>query len=693
MKAIGTSILNLVGGLDKVFIIPPFQRNYDWSYEQCDELFDDIVKAYKTNTAHYLGNIVYYMGKKSCASFNELILVDGQQRITTILLLLCAIRDYSKQESLKINSRYLKNDTDIEKFRIRLKQTSYDYASFAAVIDGRNLQEVDRKSNVIQNYKRFIELIKNSDIEPKDIYDTIQKLEVVDVNLEISDDLEKVQTVFEKINSTGRKLQPSDLIRNYLLLATTSAEQEDLYNNYWTKLEQQLGNDNISKFAKFYLITKLYEDVQNDNIYKSFKEYFDKNNSPHIEILNDMLKYSEFYSWIITENCPDEKLNITIEILNLIKTDDLYPLYFILFEKLYNNNIDELRKIMNLISDFMLRYRIVSPSGGGGALRSSIYGLVEKIVGDIVKPSYDSILFELSNSPTPASRFPSNEEFKNQLKNSVNTVYARALLYKMELIEKSNIPVKLNKITIEHLMPQTRTKWWIDYLGGDEETERIYNSYLNCIGNLALISGSYNSKNSNRPWNEKIENLKDVQFIITSSTASNSTWKEQDIINRNEDISERACNEIIGPLKREREYESREATSEFETGIYSLSDIVTPMSGTTLENLIYEGKEYNVKKWRELLPTVCEILYDIDSNTLNTATIDNTIHKATSKQRYNEKDPILCSVPNYLVDPIKLKNANIYVEGCISSDRTRYYVKQILDLYGLTDRFQICVRG
>ena len=120
MRAIGTSVLSLVGGLDKVFIIPPFQRNYDWSYDQCDELFDDIVKAYKTNTTHYLGNIVYYMGKNSGASFNELILVDGQQRITTILLLLCAIRDYSKQEDLKINSRYLINDTDIEKFRIKL---------------------------------------------------------------------------------------------------------------------------------------------------------------------------------------------------------------------------------------------------------------------------------------------------------------------------------------------------------------------------------------------------------------------------------------------------------------------------------------------------------------------------------------------------------------------------------------------
>lgn len=517
-------------------------------------------------------------------------------------------------------------------------------------------------------------------------------MEIVDVNLEISDDLGKVQTVFEKINSTGKKLQPSDLIRNYLLLASTSMEQERLYTNYWTKLEQQLGNDNISKFAKYYLITKIYEDVQKDNIYKSFKEYFDSNNSPHIDILNNMLKYSEYYSWIVNGTCPNEKINVIIEILNLLKTDDLYPLYLVLFEKLYSNNREELYKIMNLLSDFMLRYRIVSPSGGGGALRSMIYGLIEKIEGEIIQLDYDNMLFELSNSPTPASRFPSDDEFKSQLKSTVYIAYARALLYKMELIEKSNIPVKLSKITIEHLMPQTRTKWWIDYLGGEEETDRIYNRYLNCIGNLALISGSYNSKNSNKPWEEKLENLKNVQFVITSSVANSNTWKEADIVKRNEEISNRACTEITGPTKRVREYESRESSTDFEPGIYNLSDIVTPMSGTTLESLIYEGKEYVINKWFELLPSVCEILYDIDPNIINNATINNTIHKATSKQRYNEKDPILSNVPTYLVTPIKLKNANIYVEGCISSNRTRYYTKQILDLYGMADRFQICVR-
>ena len=136
------------------------------------------------------------------------------------------------------------------------------------------------------------------------------------------------------------------------------------------------------------------------------------------------------------------------------------------------------------------------------------------------------------------------------------------------------------------------------------------------------------------------------------------------------------------------------AAAEITEEIVMLADsIQAGTSGTTLENLIYEGKEYNVTKWFELLPLVCEILYDIDSNILNTATIDNTIHKATSKQRYNEKDPILSSVPNNLVTPIKLKNANIYVEGCLSSDRTRYYLKQILDLYGLADRFKIYVRN
>lgn len=171
MKASETNILKFIGGLDKVFIIPPFQRNYEWSFEQCDELYEDIVNSYKTNTTHYLGNIVYYEGKNNGASFSEFILVDGQQRVTTILLLLCAIRDEMKRLNLpdeNITIRYLENDNGGDAFRVRLKQTSYDADSFNSIVKGI-VTNNDKKNNIIRNYYHFIELLRKSNLPLKDI--------------------------------------------------------------------------------------------------------------------------------------------------------------------------------------------------------------------------------------------------------------------------------------------------------------------------------------------------------------------------------------------------------------------------------------------------------------------------------------------------------------------------------------------
>lgn len=146
MKATETTVLKFIGGEDKVFIIPPFQRNYEWSEEQCKELYNDICYAYKSNKTHYLGNILYYIGDNNSASFDEFILVDGQQRVTTILLLLCAIRDISLEEDLKkvINRKYLKNEDSIETFKVKLKQTSYDEDCFISIVEG-DLSNVSKK--------------------------------------------------------------------------------------------------------------------------------------------------------------------------------------------------------------------------------------------------------------------------------------------------------------------------------------------------------------------------------------------------------------------------------------------------------------------------------------------------------------------------------------------------------------------
>ncbi|MEG1301063.1 MAG: DUF262 domain-containing protein [Erysipelotrichaceae bacterium] len=694
MKATETTILNLIGGLDKVFIIPPFQRNYEWNFEQCEELFSDVVNAHKNNKTHYLGNVVYYKGKNDGASYNEFILVDGQQRVTTILLILCALRDslpVGDDNIRSINNRYLLNDTGDNRFRVRLKQTSYDTNSFTSIIDNTPIQNED--NNVVKNYNKIKELISSCEIRPIELYNAVTKLEVVDVNLQIEDDLNAVQTVFEKINSTGKRLTQADLIRNYLLLAENSEQQDRLYEDYWVKIEQLVKNDNISKFARDYLIINIFEDIQADKTYKMFKEYFNENKASHVDILRDMNKYAKYFSWVRFESCPANKINRIIKYLNYIKTDDVYPIYLYLFEKLYEKNIDELGKILSLLADFMIRYRIVSPSGGGGALRSVVNLLLENLNSGVIKCVFDDIYFELSNSNAPSGRFPDDEEFKNALMNSVSANYAKTVLLKIEEKETKNTPLEFEKVTIEHIMPQTLSTWWVENLSGKENADIVFDKYLNCIGNLTPISQGYNSKISNKSWADKVKELKYVQFKVTTELAVNKKWDEESISKRNTNLADRACKAIIGPLERTRKYQTKNSSGDFSDGVYPVSDLTTPMSGATPEIVIYENKEYESLTWKDMLNTICYLAYQIDEELFTEIVENNKIHKSTSKKNYPQKDPIITSNDNLLVKANLIKNTVYFTEGNISSDRVRFYVKQLLDLYGVTDRFKISVRN
>ena len=688
MKATETNVINFVSGYDKVFLIPPFQRNYDWSNVQCEELFNDIVNAYRENSTHYIGNIIYYMSENSGASYHEFVLIDGQQRVTTILLLLCALRDLSDDQSFidAINHRYLINHTSDLRFRVRLKQTAYDTDSFTAIIDKQPL--IAKDNNVVRNYNLFKNLIQASGIACKDIYETLSRLEMVDINLQINNDLNKIQTVFEKINSTGKRLTPADLIRNYLLLSNSFAEQESLYNNYWVKIEREVGNDNISKFARDYLIMQIYEDFAEENTYKRFKDHFNETNISHIDILKEMYVYSEYYSWLIFQNCPNSKINKSIKFLKLLKTDDARPLYVYIMSKLYGKDDVPLCKIMDLLVDFFLRYRMVAPSGGGGSLRSVIYQLLEKLNAEEIKLDYDSILFELSNSVTPSGRFPEDDEFKAALMEDVNINYARVALVKLEEFERSNISVDINEITVEHLMPQTRTAWWISALGGEEEADRIYDKYLNCIGNLGPISPSYNSKNSNKPWSEKVKNLRDVQFVVTSEVACLTKWDETEIEKRNDALSDRICTAITSPLTRTRKF-SAKGVNNGQSGIYPISDLSNSLAGSDVCSLIYKGDILELDTWRSVLVEMSKILIKNDSSKFNKLVEENAIHKSTSTRNHPYKDPIFTTIKEKLVAPQLIENTQYYVEGCLSSHRVRVYAKQLAEYFNDLEAFNI----
>ena len=697
MKATDSKIRSFIGNSERVFLIPPFQRNYTWSCEQCEELFDDIIASIKKQKSHYIGNIVYFVGKDSSASFLQYILVDGQQRITSILLLLSAIRNHLPDndfDKMAIDKKYLTNEFGTEKFKVKLKQTESDEVVFDKILLGNQLSEEEQKSNLFKNFEYFnsrLNDLSNNDVDIKQFYNAVGDLDIVDLDLKIEDDLEKNKKIFEKINSTGKPLSPADLIRNYLLIATTIERQQQLYDNYWIKIEE-LYNDknNISDFAKHYLITKRGDWVEENKMYSTFRSYFSNVGEEKETILSEMLRLSKYYNWFKNADTDNSSLNVMIKELNILKSDDMYSLLLVLFDKLYGINNNELLKIIDLLVDFMIRYRIVGLSNGSADLRSTLFNILTKITSGEMEPNYDNVKYELSNSPSPNGRFPNDEEFKIALQSKVNTSYAKALLYKMEYIETKNIYVDISKITIEHVLPQSLSKEWTDYLGGEEESAKIHNTYLNCIGNLAMLSGSYNSSNSNKPWSFKKDVLSQAQFILTQRISSNKEWKEDEIKQRNIELSDLAVKYISGPLPREKDYKTIETMDEFTPGLYDIFNDSLNVTGTNINSLVINKEAYPIAGWFELVYQLCNILYDNNKDAFDDIVRNNKVHKSSSTRLYAlGKDPILSNDKKYLVSPAYFEKGNFYVEQCLSAERARNYARDVIKYLNIQDEIKI----
>lgn len=697
MKASDSKIRTFIGNSERVFLIPPFQRNYTWSIEQCEELYDDIISSIKKEKEHYIGNIVYFVGKDSNASFLQYILVDGQQRITSILLLLSAIRNHLEDDDsdkLAIDKKYLTNEFGTERFKVKLKQTESDEIIFDKILLENPLTEEEQKSNLYKNFEYFnnrINELSNDEVDIKQLYNAVGELVIVDLDLKIEDDLEAVQKIFEKINSTGKPLSPADLIRNYLLIANTIEKQQELYDKYWVKIEA-LYNDknNISDFAKHYLITKRGDWVEESKMYSAFRSYFSNKEYEKEEILAEMLRLSKYYNWLRNANTDISSLNVMIKELNILKSDDMYSLLLVLFDKLYDNNQNELINIIDILVDFMIRYRIVGLSNGSADLRSTLYNILTKITSGEIEPNFTNIKYELSNSPSPSGRFPNDEEFKLALQSKVNISYAKALLYKMEYKETRNIYVDISKITIEHVLPQSLSKEWVEYLGGEEESLKIHNTYLNCIGNLAMLSGSYNSSNSNKTWNYKKDILSQAQFILTQRVASNEEWKEEEIKNRNIELSNLAIRYISGPLPREKEYKTIETMDEFVPGLYDINNDSLNVTGTNINSFIINKEVYPINGWLELVYQLCNVLYDDNKEVFDDIVKNNKIHKTSSYRLYAlGKDPIFAYDKRYLVQPAYFEKGQFYIEQCLNADRARYYARELIKHLNITDDIKI----
>lgn len=700
MEAKNTTVLDFLKGCDIVFAIPPFQRNYEWDKKNCEELFLDIVEMCQKHTSHYIGNITYYVGK-SGAEFDEYVLIDGQQRITTILLFLCALRTkFSAERQERINRRYLKNDTDNDAYRVRLKQTLSDDSSFQKVVEGRAQQNDDKdNSRITQNYFFFLSLISNLKddygISADDLLDAMTRLEMVYVDLQISpkteSGLKSIQTVFEKINSTGMSLTPADLLRNYLLICDSVDEQKRLYITYWVPIEQKIKTaDYIAQFIHDYLVLQTKKKIAFKDVYTEFKRYILASKVKHEEILKDMKEYSVYYGYFLDCSSKSPELNRLLVMLKTLKADDAIPVYLYMMRSLYNSDCATLVKLFTLLRDYILRYRIVAPATGGEALRAVLISLLIGFISEDVKLNYNSVLFELSNSATYQGRFPDNVEFTKSLLSSskYNFTYSRIVF---AIIEEyiSGKPAPLETLATRYVLPAKLTREWGAYIGSNEKAADLQRKWGDSIGNIALISINNKVKDAT-DWSRKRAYFLQEKFECSKYFATCNKWNEQEIEKRGRELAAYVCDATTNPLPRTR-YFSTIATAE--SGTYPASDDKTDLRNTKIRSIHYNNKIIPVAGWTSYFATVCALLFEKDAQRFIEIADSNIITKTVSTLNFYGKDPIITKEPALLQKRRKIEGTEYYCESCFSANNCRVYVKKLLEQFGCLDDFSIVIEN
>lgn len=604
MKADSIMLLEFIGASKRTFYIPVYQRNYDWKRVQCETLFKDLESLikYPQRESHFMGTVVYVEGD-STATFRAFSVIDGQQRLTTIMLLLKAIADSTDDEDIRddIIESYLTNKRCPEELRIKLKPMKSDALNYEKLIDGQHKDLED--TQIRNNYNLFVELLNQSEYSIEQIYGAIQKLEIVYISLDAGK--ENPQLIFESLNSTGLDLTQADLIRNFLLMGQEHENQEYFYNKYWLRLENLLPEANISEFIRDYLTLKTSNIPNMNNVYSCFKDYYKNLSEISTEVLLiELTRFGEYYSWFKFCNSRENSINKRLSHFQKLKSTTVYPFLLVLFESYYNNkemDAETLISIMDLLLSYIVRRLICDmPSNA----LNKVFAAIGKDFEKNNDEGYYERVVRFLGARTGKAVFPSNDNVRDNLYDRDFYKFKHAK-FVFEEIEKRRTKevVDFENLTIEHIMPQTlNPKWRID-LG--DKADDIHNKYLNCIGNLTLTG--YNSELSNDTFDVKKGMYKDSNVCITKELITYSAWDDNTIRKRTLDLSNSITGIWIYPEGMKKITNNNAEKTEFD-----ITDEVNVKGRTPVEVEIM-GVIKTVNSWRDFIKAVCSVLYEYDA--------------------------------------------------------------------------------
>lgn len=548
-------MVRFLNGNDKKFVIPVYQRAYSWKKGDCELLLSDLESVYeKGSQTHFFGSIVYVAN--NLAGYTEYIIIDGQQRITTVSLLLLVIRNYlinSPREGVSINTKkittaYLTDEYAEDEKKLKLKLIEGDDYAYDQLIS--NSKPVEG-SLITANYQLFYDAVASmTDEQLSGLYDAIMKLEIVHVSLEPSKG-DDPQLVFESLNSTGQKLLEGDKIRNYVLMNMTSDMQEKFYKKYWEPLEKTITKNDVDKFIRYFLSVKNHELASDKNIYFEFKSYAIRQGNDAEAILQDMLMYAEFYKIIKTASGIDNSYNAVLARINKLEINMTIPLMFDLFaaNKEGRISVEELTECFQILESYLVRRIICGLSTN--ALNKLFVGLALEIDKYTSKDHirYVEAFKYAILSKRGKSRFPNDHDFRDKF--STYELYNAKPYVKKYILERlenwnnrEQVAVEEQidngTLTIEHIMPQTLTDEWKEVLG--DSWELVHTKYIDTPGNLTL--SAYNSDYSNLSFQKK-KNMPEKGFIhsklqLNAYLKKLDKWDEEEIVKRAEALFERA---------------------------------------------------------------------------------------------------------------------------------------------------------
>ncbi|MCW5890561.1 MAG: DUF262 domain-containing protein [bacterium] len=660
VKANETKLIRIIEGTNQ-YLVPHFQRPYTWQRKNWDTLWADVEALLggeapsETPREHFMGAIVTAPAHSVPEGVTKYLLIDGQQRLTTLLTMLAAIRDRARllddqKLANRIHELYLTNryQDGLDQYKLLPTQGNEpqhnDRSAFMRIVDAE--EQAHPGSALHTAYQHFARLLKPTTVERVNALANAVLAHVLLVSIVLERD-DNPYAIFESLNAKGQPLSQSDLVRNFFFMSIDSSRHDHIYSTKWTPMERAIGRENMETYIRHFLIRRGTV-VKEADVYFALKTEVEDRGREHAEpMLDELVKFSQHYVKFIDAS-REHSTDIRERLVRLqrLRATVCYPFLLNVFEDRASGKMTdrEAIDILDVIENFVVRRYVC------GTIRAELNEVFTALYRNA---SRFTRLGEGVREVLGSRNYPLDEEFFENLQ--TRKLYAvgeardraRLILERLEECRAGKERVGTDNLTIEHIMPQTLTDWWREHLG--PSVDETYELYLHTIGNLTLTA--YNAELSNADFPKKAELLRESRLTLNSELPELSRWTREEIELRAKSLAERAL-EVwpnFAPHASARRHRA--------------------VRGTTPKRVVVLGEAFEVKSWQDVLRvTLTQLML------LGTEVIDQLLVEFPKNIRRSGTG---------LTAP-KALSSELYYEGHLNAEQIYRLCSQIVQQVGLS---------